>query len=157
LRGDTDKGWDLRRMNRGTCRRHGKRLKGWDVLDIPGLDGAALPRLQDLGDTLVYQPEPDSNGFIAPAKREIQLDNLPLQIGTVVPFKYGHLAREGDQVSPDRSAQLIDTQTTQSTLIERGKIRSRRPVQPATTGHQRVVVPLHRSYSLHLSSVRLNP
>lgn len=157
MRRNTHKGWNLRRRNRGVRGRHGKRLKGRNALDIAGLDSAAFPGFQDLGYTLVYQSEPDSNGFIAPAKREIQLDNLPLQIGTVMPFEYWHLARKGDQVSPNRGAQLIDTETTEVTLVERRQIRSRRPVEPTASGHPRVVVPLHRRYSLHLSSVRLNP
>jgi len=83
-------------MNLDTRRGTGKRR---DVLDIPGLDRAPFPGLQDLGYSLVGQTVPDRDGFIAPAQHEIQLDNPPLQIGPVVTFEGWHGAGKSDQVA----------------------------------------------------------
>ena len=127
------------------------------MLDIAGLDSATFPGFQDLRHSLVHEPVPDGDGFTTPPEHKVQLDNPPLQIGPVVPFERGHRAWEANAVGANRHAQLIETQAIERTLVERRKGRPRTTVRPATVGHQRVVVPLHRSYNMHGSSVPLKP
>ena len=71
-------------------------FEGRDALDVSDLNGSPFPCLKDLANALLSKPIPGGNAFKAPSQYEIELNELPLQIGPVVALESRHRSRETD-------------------------------------------------------------
>ena len=82
---------------------------GWrNMLNVSGFHGSALPRIQDLSDSIGIKPVPRGDLAGVPPQHKVELGELSLQVGPVMFWKRWNLGRKADPVRADGLAQIAD-------------------------------------------------